>query len=389
MRIVHTALRYPPATGGVETYVQELVERTRSVATPHNQQPAKLRDVRVLTSKLRTHGPAQELPPDQLLDDPPYLQRLHHQNTPLFSYPRLQALSYYIRHHQPDLLHSYSYWYQPADVTARHARRHHIPFIFHPIYYTNAIRQKPTWRLYQYLIGRHTFAAADIVAVISPYEQQLIERANLPVQRFELLPPGIDPDEMPNHPSNPYPDWNIHTSNILLTVSRLAPGKGLNDIISALPHILRTHPDTTLAIVGEDFGAKPDLQAQAQNLGITNNITFLDKLSRQDLLAAYHHATTLIHPSHYEAFGIVLAEALAAGTPVVARHATAIPYVAPHEKAGLLFHDQQELIKHTNTLLTNQNLQKKLATRGRQHICNNFTWNKTITKLLALYEELL
>ena len=49
MRIVHTCLRYPPATGGVETYVRELVKRTRSIAQNI--------DVRVLTSKMRTHSP--------------------------------------------------------------------------------------------------------------------------------------------------------------------------------------------------------------------------------------------------------------------------------------------------------------------------------------------
>ena len=110
MRIVHTCLRYPPATGGVETYVRELVKRTRSIAQNI--------DVRVLTSKMRTHGPITELSPDRLLYDPPYVQRLHHLATPLVSYPRLQALNYYLGHHQPDLVHAYSFWYQPADTTA-------------------------------------------------------------------------------------------------------------------------------------------------------------------------------------------------------------------------------------------------------------------------------
>ncbi|MEK7557322.1 MAG: hypothetical protein AAB538_05070, partial [Patescibacteria group bacterium] len=79
MRIVHVALRYPPATGGTETYVREIVERTRHVAAK--------RDVRVLTSKMRTHSPISELAPNLLLDDPLYVQRLHHLATPLISYP--------------------------------------------------------------------------------------------------------------------------------------------------------------------------------------------------------------------------------------------------------------------------------------------------------------
>src|SRR5688572_15547439 len=115
MRIVHTTLRYPPATGGVETYVRDIVEGTRNIDAG--------RDVRVLTSKLRTHGPPSVLDGEFLLDDPMYVQRLHHASTPFISYPRLQALSYYLGHHQPDVVHGHGFWYQPADTAARYARK--------------------------------------------------------------------------------------------------------------------------------------------------------------------------------------------------------------------------------------------------------------------------
>src|SRR5688572_19716389 len=191
MRIVHTCLRYPPATGGVETYVHEIVERTR-LRQGFGGQGSKNLDVRVLTSKMRTHGPITTLDPNLLLDDAPYVQRLHHAATPFFSYPRLQALKYYLGHHQPDIVHGYSFWYQPADVAARYAKTHHLPFFFHPMYYEDANRQKLSWQLYKRSIGHQTFAAADVVIVISPHEQSLIEQARLPVKRFALIPPGID-----------------------------------------------------------------------------------------------------------------------------------------------------------------------------------------------------
>ena len=104
MRIVHVSLRYPPATGGAERYVHDIVTHTRSV-------PEK-RDVRVLTSRLRTHGPLSLLDPNLLLDDPIYIQRLHHSATPFVSYPRLQAFRYYLGHHAPDIIHAYGFWYQ-------------------------------------------------------------------------------------------------------------------------------------------------------------------------------------------------------------------------------------------------------------------------------------
>ena len=379
MRIVHTCLRYPPATGGVETYVNEIVKRTINI----NEK----RDVRVLTSKMRTHGPVSELNPELLLDDPIYVQRLHHANTPFISYPHLQALKYYIGHHQPDIIHGYSFWYQPADVAARFARQNNIPFIFHPIYYENEIRQKPVWQIYKKTIGRKTFAAADVTVVISPYEQQLITKAGFPVKRFALIPPGIDTTEFETARQNPYLMHGIK-DNIILAVGRVSAGKGLNDVISVLPSIIKQIPNTSFVIIGEDFGEKNNLLKKAKQLGVQKNVLFLRKVDRHKLIAAYQHANILVHPSHYEAFGIVLAESLAAKTPVVARNVSAIPYVAPHNRTSLLFSNQQELASSLITLLKNQNLQAELGRNGYQHILQNFAWGNSIKKLINLYQEL-
>lgn len=377
MRIVHTCLRYPPASGGAERYAYELVERTRRALNA---------DVRVLTSKLRTHHPMSELDPKLLLDDAPYVQRLHHAATPFIAYPRLQALRYYLGHHKPDIIHGYGFWYQPADVASRFAKQRKIPFIFHPLYYRNAVRQKPLWQMYQAMIGRATFAAADAVVVISPHEQRLIEQAGFPVQRFVQIPPGINVDKWQARQSDPYAARGL-TGQILLTVSRLAPGKGLDDIIAALPAILKAYPDTHLAIVGEDFGSQANLQRQAMAMGLANHIHFLGVLTEQELAAAYQHADIFVHPSHYEAFGIVLAEALAAKTPVVARQAAAVPYVVPANKAGLLFTSQEELVRQVIALLSNESKRAALAEGGFKHVAKNFTWNNSIKKLVELYHE--
>ncbi|MEX0650099.1 MAG: glycosyltransferase family 4 protein [Candidatus Andersenbacteria bacterium] len=379
MRIVHTALRYPPASGGAETYIQNIVERTRDIEAG--------RDVRVLTSRMRTHGPISELDPELLVDDPPYVQRLHHASTLGISYPRLQALRYYLGHHKPDVLHGYGFWYQPADTAARYALHHHIPFIFHPIYYENEIRQKAVWQLYKQVIGRKTFATADIVVVISPQEQQLIEQAGFPVNRFELIPPGIDTSRFETTCPNPFMEREI-AGPILLSVSRIAESKGIQDIIAILPDIIRIVPDLQYVIVGEDFGYRETLLQQANIVGVSDHLHFLGKVSDTELAGAYQHADVFVHPSHYEAFGIVVAEALAAGTPVVARNASAIPFVAPHEKAGLLCSTSEEFTRSITTLLQNPGLRQQYGAQGKQRVVKEFGWDKVIKKVVALYDSL-
>lgn len=378
MRILHTCLRYPPASGGVETYTQQLVERTRDVKAG--------RDVRVLTSTMRTHGPISELEPNQLIDDPMYIQRLRTVATPWLSYPRLQGLEYYIGHHRPNILESYSFWYQPADITARYAKKYHLPFFFHPIYYENAIRQKLVWQVYKKTIGQKTFAAADVVIVISPQEKDLIVKAGFPVKRFELIPPGIDDTNFTGGRLNPFLKRGIR-GRVIITVSRLAPGKRLQDALAAMPHILKEHPDTHLAIIGEDFGSRSGLEAESKQLGIDQHVHFLGRLPDEELRAAYEHATILLHTSEYEAFGITLAESLAAGTPVIARNVGAVAYVVPDGLAGLLFHTTDEISKHINTLLSDEGDRIRLGRQGREHVHKNFTWGKSIKKLAKLYDE--
>jgi glycosyltransferase involved in cell wall biosynthesis len=363
----------------VETYVRDIVEHTRTIT--------KKRDVRVVTSKLRTHGPLSELNPESLMDDPIYVQRLHHAATPFISYPRLQALPYYLAHHAPDILHGHGFWYHPADASARFARRHAIPFILHPYYYEHGVRRKAIWQTYKHTIGRRTFAAADIVVVISPFEQQLIRAAGFPVKQFELIPPGVNVDQLSQAHPDPYARRGIK-GEILLAVGRLAPGKGHDELISALPELVKARPTIQLVIIGEDFGTGKQLQKRAQKLGLSSKLHLLGKVPTDELMGAYQHATLFIHPSHYEAFGIVLAESLGSGTPVVARSASAIPYVVPHQKGGILFETHGELIRAVGDLLQDKERRTRLARQGREHVVKSFNIETTAKKIADLYQKL-
>lgn len=378
MRIIHTALRYPPASGGAEKYIEQIASRTRNVEVGM--------DVRVLTSAMRTHGPISYLEPEFLMNDPVYVQRLFVSKTPFVSYPRLQALPYYIGHHKPDILHSYGYWYQPADVTARYAKKHDIPFIFHPIYYTNRVRRKPIWKAYDALIGRKTFEQADVVAVISDYEKKLIQDAGYNVKRFVHIPPGVDMSLFSEKRKNPFIARTI-SGTILLSISRIAKSKGLQDTIRALPELKKSLPDVCLVIIGEDFGYKKDLEIIAEKLGVSKDIYFWGKATDDEVIAALQHADVFVHSSNYEAFGIVLAEAMAAGLPIVARDSTAIPYVVPKNKGGLLFSNKKELVQNIISIIKIPQLSQHLIDFSTELVRTTYSWDHSMETLNALYEE--
>jgi glycosyltransferase involved in cell wall biosynthesis len=379
MKIVHTLLRYPPATGGVEEYTHELVERLRE----------KGEDVSVETTNLKTHHPPTLLPSP--LDDPPHIHRHAAQTFDAIGYPIPQGLKEELSAMPMDILHAHAFWYAPADIAARVAKRRNIAFVLNP-YYTNAgNRHAVKWQLYRILYGRATVAAADAVVVISPFEREQLQKDRFLFQRVELIPPGIDASEFQQSAPNPFPQWGINHRDILLFAGRIARAKGVDLLLRALPRIRRQCPNTHAVIIGEDFGFRSECEVLATELGVADAVTWTGKVSRSELLGAYEHARVFVLPSRFEAFGIVLLEAGASGCPVVATRGSAIPYVVRDEETGLLFEpdDVADLAKKVLALLHNPTLAKRLSERAKDRARTEFTWDKSVTKLHALYTDLL
>jgi glycosyltransferase involved in cell wall biosynthesis len=113
----------------------------------------------------------------------------------------------------------------------------------------------------------------------------------------------------------------------LLTVCRFYPRKNLPLLLRALA-ILRRRGRYELRIVG---GGPEDgkWRALSSQLGLQGCVAFLGDVSQEQLTAEYAHADIFCFPSLQEGFGIVLLEAMAAGKPIVANDASAIPEVVP------------------------------------------------------------
>ena len=112
-------------------------------------------------------------------------------------------------------------------------------------------------------------------------------------------------------------ELNLASGPVLLTVKRLHPVGGHEDLLRALPVILASVPDATLLLVGEGE-LRPSLERQASELGITARVRFLGSIPNADLWRVYAAADLFVLPSRLESWGTVMLESLACGTPVVA-----------------------------------------------------------------------
>ncbi len=139
-----------------------------------------------------------------------------------------------------------------------------------------------------------------------------------------------------------------------------------------------------LVLAGVDAGEGPRLSALAAGAPVT----LTGYVSDTRLDALLRGAELVVHPSLYEGFGLVVVEAMARGTPVLAARATALPETGGDAAAYFDPSDPTDLERHLSALLADPARRADLARRGRAHAAT-FSWARTAAQTAAVYRELL
>ena len=105
-------------------------------------------------------------------------------------------------------------------------------------------------------------------------------------------------------------ELGLDQSVVLLTVKRLHPVAGHEDLLRAMPVICSTHKNVRLLIIGEGE-SRAALEALTKQLNLTDSIQFLGGISNEDLYRYYVSADLFVLPSRLESWGTVMLEALA------------------------------------------------------------------------------
>jgi glycosyltransferase involved in cell wall biosynthesis len=104
----------------------------------------------------------------------------------------------------------------------------------------------------------------------------------------------------------------------VLFMSRLHPKKGIEMLLAAWKAIQFEHADLSLLVAGPDLDSyRPVLERRARELGVADTVTFHGPIDGEEKSATLTHAEVFVLPSFSENFGIVIAEALAHGAPVI------------------------------------------------------------------------
>ena len=212
---------------------------------------------------------------------------------------------------------------------------------------------------------RRNTERADLVVVPSRYSAEVAADAyGIPRAKIAVVPEPIDLAawqrlfaQAPPRPSS---------RPTVLAVARAYPRKRLIDLVEAAALLRGRLADVEVRIVG-DGPESPWLRTRSAALGLTRTVTFLGEVSRSALAAEYARADCFCLPTVQEGFGLVFVEAMAAGLPVVAPRAAAVPEVVLDGLTGVLVSPRQpdELAAALARLLLDDALRKELGEAGR------------------------
>jgi glycosyltransferase involved in cell wall biosynthesis len=391
VRVAQLATRYPPGPGGVERHVHELVPRLA----------ARGHTVDVFTSDLYREFPWQRLAADVPREETLPAGTVH--RLPVWSLPGelhytfFRGLEDALARFRPEIVHAHTYGTNQVAVARRHRRRHGTPFVltahFHPIdsieggWLRHRIRG-----FYDRRLAGPVVASAARVIVQTRAEGRLLESLRLPLPPLEVIPPGYTPLP-PAPPTSAVAREQFGVEGpFLLFVGRLASNKGLLDLADAFAPLARKDPAATLVLVGEDGGMAAKVDARARALGIAAQIRRVGYV-RDDarLSALYREARATVLSSEYEAFGLVLLESLAQGTPVVATRVGGIPEFVEDDRSGLLVppRDPSSLAAALERIWTDPALGRRLGAYGQREVVPRFAWDDIAARVDRLYGEVL
>lgn len=179
-----------------------------------------------------------------------------------------------------------------------------------------------------------------------------------------------------------------HEDIILFSAGRLSPQKGQNYLVQAISILERSCSQIKLLIAGEgELQAK--LEKRVCDLGLSSKVTFLGQ--RNDMALLYQLCDIFVLPSVYEGFGLVVAEAMASRTPVIATRAVNVTNLITDNETGFLvpIMDSVAIAEKVKWVLEHPKVAKDVADAAYKRVKSLFSSQLMASRYMDLYQELL
>lgn len=218
-----------------------------------------------------------------------------------------------------DLLHVHGIfgWHVLLSVWAADALGRPYAMTLHGHLHPDALRERRmSKRIYLALVGRRMLERASVVLVTTPVERDVLLRSS-PRAHVEEVMPGLQVPEAQKSGPAASDDAPERPLNVLY-LGRLHPHKGLHRVVRAISDARVDGLDAVLTVAGSGRRRyQRSVTRQAQDLGLAEHIRFLGHVDAEHRAALFENADVFVLPSQSENFGFAVAEAMAAGLPVI------------------------------------------------------------------------
>jgi glycosyltransferase involved in cell wall biosynthesis len=240
-------------------------------------------------------------------------------------------------------------------------------------------RSSPLTNYFRYVVPQVLKQAEHIVCNSQATATDLVDYYGIDADKITPILLGYDrlnfyPREQTNNPETPY----------FLYLGRPDPYKNLAGLISAFAQI--PDQDYHLAIAGStDPRFTPQLQQQAEELGIAHRVKWLNYLSYQELPIVISNAVALVFPTFWEGFGLPVLEAMACGTPVITSKLASLPEITANAAILINPYNTSEIAGAMMDLITDQQMRSQLSKLSLQQ-AQKFSWAKTGSATQAILQ---
>lgn len=225
-------------------------------------------------------------------------------------------------------------------------------------------------------IEKHCLNAADTITTVSQYTAKCAKEI-FNIDNIEVIYNGIDSDIF--YPNSLNKSVNQNQPFKIIFVGSNSVRKGFD----LLPKIIQQ--------LGDDFQLFYTSNAEQYQPLPKNMIQLPPQKTAQDLANIYRTMDALILPSRLEGFGLVVAEAMACGLPVVITDSSALTELVDHDTTGLLCpqDDVDAFVEAIRLLANNEALQVRMANAAQQRVKQYFKINKMVERYIDVYHNVL
>lgn len=282
---------------------------------------------------------------------------------------------------QPDVVHAhwpYEFAWAAIDSGLPHiVTCHESPF--------RVASHYSGWRLGGYRrikawMAWYALRRAACVTAVSPY----VAREIAPLCRgaAQVVPNPVEPPSAATVPMARAPG---STARVLMVCNGWSALKNPRAGLQAFARVANAVPGVELVLLGHGFEPDGPAQRWCREVGMTGRLVFAGPARHDEVAAWMAGSDLLLHPSLEESFGMVVAEALAAGVPVVGgQESGAVPWVVGEGGRLVDVRHPQEMAQAMLELLRDQGLRARLGQAGRSGVLARFG----VESVVGAYEEL-